>query len=358
MHMADALISPAVGGVFWGISAGLMAHCSRKMRANFDSSLVPLMGVLGAFVFAAQMINFTIPGTGSSGHLGGGMLLAILLGPHAAFMTIASVLSVQALFFADGGLLALGCNIFNLGFFPCFIAYPYIYKPLAGQQPTRNSLLIASMVSAVLALQMGALGVVLETVSSGIASLPFSTFALLMQPIHLGIGIGEGLVTAAVVSFVYRARPEIMALNATNPSLSLKKVVSVFALLALVTGGTLSWFASSHPDGLEWSIANVTGQESLEAPANPTHEKLAALQEKTALMPDYAFKAETSTPAAPAESAATPVTPAHEEAAEVWPAVDAGTSAAGIVGGMLTLLLAALAGTVLSRRKTLLHERH
>ena len=76
------------------------------------------MGVLGAFIFAAQMINFTIPATGSSGHLGGGLILTILLGPYAAFLTIASVLMVQALFFADGGLLALGCNIFNLGFFP------------------------------------------------------------------------------------------------------------------------------------------------------------------------------------------------------------------------------------------------
>ena len=94
--------------------------------------IVPLMGVLGAFIFAAQMLNFTIPATGSSGHLGGGMILAILLGPYAAFLVMASVLTVQALFFADGGLLALGCNIFNLGFFPCFIAYPFIYKKIVG----------------------------------------------------------------------------------------------------------------------------------------------------------------------------------------------------------------------------------
>ena len=128
MHMADALISPAVGATMWAASGGLIAYCSKKVRAELDDRKVPLMGVLGAFVFAAQMINFSIPGTGSSGHLGGGLLLAILLGPHAALLTIASVLIVQALFFADGGLLALGCNVFNLGFFPCFIAYPFIYK--------------------------------------------------------------------------------------------------------------------------------------------------------------------------------------------------------------------------------------
>lgn len=130
MHMADALISPVVGGTMWLGVAGLAAYSAQKVTKSLDEQKIPLMGVLGAFVFAAQMINFTIPGTGSSGHLGGGMLLAILLGPYAAFLTIASVLTIQALFFADGGLLALGCNIFNLGFFPCFIAYPLIYKQI------------------------------------------------------------------------------------------------------------------------------------------------------------------------------------------------------------------------------------
>jgi cobalt/nickel transport system permease protein len=125
MHMADALISPAVGLTMWGASATTIVYCSKKVQSEVDKGIVPLMGVLGAFIFAAQMINFTIPVTGSSGHLGGGMILAVLLGPYAAFLTIASVLVVQALFFADGGLLALGCNIFNLGFFPAFIAYPF-----------------------------------------------------------------------------------------------------------------------------------------------------------------------------------------------------------------------------------------
>ncbi len=107
MHMADALISPAVGGTVWAASAGLIAYCSKKVRDDIDDRKIPLMGVAGAFIFAAQMINFTIPGTGSSGHLGGAMILSILLGPYAAFLTMASILTVQALLFADGGLLAL-----------------------------------------------------------------------------------------------------------------------------------------------------------------------------------------------------------------------------------------------------------
>ncbi|MHB8941892.1 MAG: energy-coupling factor ABC transporter permease, partial [Desulfobacteria bacterium] len=104
MHMADALLSPAVGGTFWAGTIGAIAYASKKLKAHLDDRKIPLMGVLGAFIFASQMINFTIPGTGSSGHLGGGMILAVLLGPYAAFLVMASVLTVQALFFADGGL--------------------------------------------------------------------------------------------------------------------------------------------------------------------------------------------------------------------------------------------------------------
>ena len=138
MHMADALISPAVGGVMWVATAGLTVYSARKLKEEMDDRKIPLMGVLGALVFAAQMINFTIPGTGSSGHLGGAMLLAVLLGPYAAFLTMASILTIQALFFADGGLLALGCNIFNMGFFPCFIAFPLIYKRIAANSRAGN----------------------------------------------------------------------------------------------------------------------------------------------------------------------------------------------------------------------------
>src|SRR5512136_1802594 len=145
MHMADALLSPAVGGGMWAATAATLAYSARKVTREIDDRKVPLMGVLGAFIFAAQMVNFTIPGTGSSGHLGGGMILTVLLGPCAAFLVTASVLTVQALFFADGGLLALGCNIFNLGFFPAFIAYPLIYKKIIGRAPSTAKISVASI---------------------------------------------------------------------------------------------------------------------------------------------------------------------------------------------------------------------
>jgi cobalt/nickel transport system permease protein len=351
--MADALISPAVGGTMWAASAGLIAYSSKKIRDDVDNIKIPLMGVVGAFIFAAQMINFTIPGTGSSGHLGGGMILAILLGPYAAFLTMASVLTVQALFFADGGLLALGCNIFNLGFFPCFIAYPFIYKKIAGEQPTQQRILVGAMAASILGLQMGAFGVVLETLFSGISELPFGTFVLMMQPIHLAIGIVEGLVTAAVVTFVWKARPEILEL-AVSPKqterINLRNVLAGLFVVALITGGALSWFASSNPDGLEWAMFHVSGREELEAPEKGLHSMLGALQEKTAFLPDYGFKPteEKEEPAKSGEGETAAASGKSEE--EKWPNVSFGTTVSGIIGGALVLALAAFIGFALKKR--------
>lgn len=335
MHMADALVSPAVGGTMWAAAAGLTAYSAKKLGNHLDERRVPLMGVLGAFIFAAQMINFTIPGTGSSGHLAGGMILAILLGPQAAFLTMASVLAIQALFFADGGLLALGCNIFNLGFFPCFIAYPLIYRRLAGARPSKRRLLTAALAAAILGLQLGAFGVVLETWCSGLAELSFAAFLLLMQPIHLAIGIVEGLVTAAVVSLVWQAHPQILAPTPAGPQRSYRPLWLGLALVALVTGSGLSWFASTHPDGLEWSVQGVIGKEELVASKEGLHGVMAAIQEKFSFLPDYDFKK-------PAEEK-------QGEKPESWPEINPGKSLAGVLGAALTLLLTGVIGLGLRR---------
>ena len=221
------------------------------------------------------------------------MILAILLGPYAGFLTMASVLVVQSLFFADGGLMALGCNIFNLGFFPCFIAYPFIFKNIVGTTLNEKRLFAAAIISAIVGLQLGSFSVVLQTLFSGVTELPFDTFVLLMQPIHLAIGIVEGLATSAVVLFVWKARPEII--NAVNRSASVGKssmqtVFIGFLAAAVVTGGVLSWFASSNPDGLEWSISKTAGTDELETSHKGLHTDLNNAQEKIALLPDYGFK--------------------------------------------------------------------
>jgi cobalt/nickel transport system permease protein len=340
MHMADALISPAVGGAMWAATAGLAGYSIKKVQAEMDEKKIPLMGVMGAFVFAAQMINFTIPGTGSSGHIGGGLLLAVILGPYAGFLTMSAILTIQALFFADGGLLALGCNIFNMGFFPCFIAYPFIYKILIGKGHSPKRILPASLISVVIGLQLGAFAVVLQTLFSGITQLPFSTFLLLMQPIHLAIGVIEGLVVAAVVAFVWKARPEIIDSSSKGKTLgniSIKNVIAGLVIMSMLTGGVLSWFASSNPDGLEWSMLKTAGTTELEEP-DGVHRPLADFQSGIAFLPDYDFKAPESGEAG-------------EGTEEVWPAVNAGTSVSGFVGGFLTLLLAALTGLIINRYK-------
>jgi len=341
MHMADALISPVVGGAMWAATAGAAAYSIKKVQDDIDEQKVPLMGVMGAFIFAAQMINFSIPATGSSGHLGGGMLLSVILGPYAGFLTMASILVIQALFFADGGLLALGCNVFNMGFYTCFLAYPLIFKPIMRRGYSTGRLFAASMLSAVIGLQLGAFSVVLETLLSGKTELPFNTFLLLMQPIHLAIGVVEGLVTFAVVSFVYKARPEIIekaALGQVLGSISLRKVLTGLVIAAVVTGGALSWFASSNPDGLEWSMFKTAGTEELEAP-DGIHSVLAELQEKLVFLPDYGFKA-----SAEVESE-------EAEVEEAWPAVSGGTSVSGLIGGVLTLALAGIIGLIVKRIK-------
>jgi cobalt/nickel transport system permease protein len=302
MHMADALISPAVGGTMWAVTTGVMAWCARKVKQARDDRLIPMMGVLGAFIFTAQMLNFSIPVTGSSGHLGGGLILAVLLGPYAAFLVMASVLTVQALFFADGGLLALGCNIFNLGFFPAFIAYPLIYKFIAGKERAGARAWVAALMAGIIGLQLGALGVVLETGMSGISELPFKAFVLVMQPIHFAIGIVEGLATAAVVDFVARARPEAFQVDAEvdRDHRAAPTLLIGFLIAAAILGGAASWFASTRPDGLEWSIAKVAGKAVQESGAGPV--------------------------------------------------VSASNSVSGLVGGLMTLLCVVLLGVVLKKR--------
>ena len=331
MHMADALLSPIVGGAMWAGTLGTIIYSAKKLKEKMDERMVPLMGVLGAFIFAGQMINFTIPGTGSSGHIGGGMLLAILLGPYAAFLVIASVLMVQALFFADGGLLALGANIWNLGIYPCFIAYPLIYRTIIRQKMSPRRITIATILSVVIGLQFGALSVVLETKMSGISELPLSTFVLLMQPIHLAIGLIEGFATAGIVIYVRTLRPDIVddleGIKALSSGRSLKKVLIVMAVLAVITGGTFSWFASIYPDGLEWTIEKIYGKPEIPEKENPIKESLSKLQEKTAVLPDYSLPSK-----------------GEQEGKPAWPAVDSGTSLSGIIGAIMVLGLILLFG--------------
>ena len=287
MHMADALVSPAIAAGAGAVAATLIAVAASKVKNIRRDDIIPLMGVMGAFVFAAQMINFSIPGTGSSGHVIGGILLSAVLGPWAAFITLCSVLIIQCLVFADGGLLALGCNVINMAATSCLIAYPLVYRPIAGTtfKPWRISL--AAVAASIIALEIGACGVTLETELSGITALPTSTFLAFMLPIHLAIGAIEGAATAAVLCFLAKYRPETLygEYSAAGPSGAernaaesrrLRPVLIGFGIATLVFAGAFTWLASSNPDGLEWSIEKVSGISDMPS-ATPS----------TAFMPDY-----------------------------------------------------------------------
>ena len=293
MHMADALVAPAVAGVMYALSTGTAGYSVHRVRLENDPKKIPVMGVMGAFVFAAQMINFTIPGTGSSGHLCGGMMLSALLGPYAGFLTMIGVLLIQCLFFADGGLLALGCNVWNMAFYGCFIGALLIWRPMMKGGANKKKITIASILGCVLTLQLGAFSVSIETLLSGITELPFSVFVATMQPIHLAIGLVEGLITAVVLCFIHEARPELLwGVDETAPAkegrFSMKKTLAILAVATVLVGGLLSLFASAFPDGLEWSMEQVAGTSELESEGG-VYETFGEIQEKTSFLPDYGF---------------------------------------------------------------------
>ena len=337
MHMADALVSPAVAVTMYAASAAaagvslVQLHKEEAAAPELAKKKLPTMAVMSALVFAGQMINYTIPGTGSSGHLCGGMLLSAILGPWAGFLSMIVILAIQALFFADGGLLVLGANVWNMAFYGCFVGYFLIYRPLmqgrllAGKG--RTKLVLASVLGCVVTLQLGALSVVVETSLSGITALPFGAFAALMQPIHLAIGLVEGGITAAVLLFVYQTRPELLqcaSASGAKNRCSRRATLAILAAAALVIGGGLSLLASANPDGLEWSLfgneeagysANMGLDEEAYGAESAAAEKAAAVQEKTSLLPDYNFDGSDSA---------------------------AGTSVSGLVGCALVAALAAI----------------
>ena len=248
MHMADALLAPAVAATMYvasGTAAGISIH---KLKKDDEPQKLPVMAVTAALVFAGQMINYTIPGTGSSGHMCGGMLLSALLGPQAGFLSMIVILAIQCLFFADGGLMALGANIWNMAFYGCFVGYYLIWRPIVqshwfgeGKKAQRLRIVAASIIGCIVTLQLGAFSVVLETSLSGITELPFGAFCALMQPIHLAIGLVEGIITSAVLLFVYESRPELLQgiepAEGESSKRSLKTVVVILAVLVLVVGG-------------------------------------------------------------------------------------------------------------------------
>ena len=328
MHMADAMLSPAVGATMYVASGLVAAYSINKIRKEEDyKKKIPTMGIMGAFVFATQMLNFTIPGTGSSGHLCGGLLLSSILGPFGGFLSMIGVLLIQCLFFADGGLLALGANIWNMAFYGCFIG-SLIWKFIMKNGMSKTKIILASMLGSVLTLQLGAFSVTLETLASGVTQLPFGAFVLAMQPIHLAIGLVEGLITSAVLCFIYEARPEILW-NGNNKiekeaRFSYKKTIAILSCLVVIIAGGFSLLASSNPDGLEWSIEKLTGSTEIEGQENNVYQTTRSIQDTTTILPDYSFENSDNS---------------------------LGTSVSGIVGCIITVVFLLIVGYIIKLKR-------
>lgn len=255
MHIPDGFLSTPVALVLWIISILVVGYALRRVKQDLGERQVPLMGVLAACIFAGQMLNFTVAG-GTSGHLMGAALATILLGPWAGILTLTSVVSIQALIFQDGGLLALGGNIFNMGIVGAFVAYFVFrtFRRIAGDKPW--GLFVGGFVAAWLSIEVASLACALQLAVSGAS--PANIAVPAMGGIHALIGIGEGLITTGALAFLYATRKDLLGLGtglgtalgtATTGS---NRGVWIGGLLIAFILAVASPLASAFPDGLEW----------------------------------------------------------------------------------------------------------
>jgi cobalt/nickel transport system permease protein len=254
LHIPDGFLSTPVALVGWVLAVVVIGYALRQTRDQLGERQVPLLGVMAAFIFAAQAINFPVAG-GTSGHLLGGALAAIVLGPWAAVLVMTAVIGLQALLFQDGGLLVMGWNIINMGVLTAFTGY-WVYRlgrRLFGD--SRLVMVIAGFVGAWLSVEVSAIATALQLAVSGTSPL---TIALpTMAGVHALIGIGEGLITVGALTLIAATRPDLLTGGEMATGQRSSAWVTVGLLIALVVA-IFSFAASSEPDGLE-RVAEDTG---------------------------------------------------------------------------------------------------
>ncbi len=273
LHIPDGFLSVAVSAVCWLLILGMLAYAVRATQHRLDERLIPLAGIMGAFIFAAQMINFPVAG-GTSGHFIGAALAFIALGPWLGLLTMTAVIALQALLFQDGGLVVMGANILIMGVVPGFVGYQ-VYRLGSGRGARLESGVTA--VAAWLSIMAAALVTTLLLAFSGTTSLAVALPAML--GVHALIGVGEALITVAALAFIRRTRPTVLEESsaAAQGSWLILGLIAVLVLLLMAP------FASGHPDGLEW-VAEMAGfsESAQEAPYS--------------LLPDYTLPFAGETP--------------------------------------------------------------
>ena len=243
LHIPDGFLSILVSALCWVITVLILGMAISRTNRSLGDRQVPLMGVMAAFIFAAQMINFPVAG-GTSGHLLGGALAAIVLGPWAGMLVMTAVIAVQALLLQDGGLLVMGANILNMGLITAAIGYG-LYRGVLGS--SHGTKLAVAGLAAWLSVMAGALGTALQLWLSGTSSL--QTVVIAMLGVHALIGLGEAVITVAALGFIFRTRPDLLGESSASAEGGRGWVIAgvVISLVVLL----LSPFASSNPDGLE-----------------------------------------------------------------------------------------------------------
>ena len=243
LHIPDGFLSFTVSILCWAISAVTISVAVSRSNKSLGERQVPLMGVMAAFIFAAQMINFPVAG-GTSGHLLGGALAAITLGPWAGMLVMTAVIAVQALLVQDGGLLVMGANILNMGLITAAIGYGLYRGVSTGSRPLK---LAVAGIAAWLSVMAGALFTSLQLWLSGTSQLQLVIPAMLT--VHAVIGLGEALITFAALTFILQTRPDL--LGSTSESAKGSRCWVVAGVLISLAVVLLSPLASADPDGLE-----------------------------------------------------------------------------------------------------------
>ena len=243
LHIPDGFLSFAISIFCWVVTVAILRMAISRTNKSLGEKQVPLMGIMAAFIFAAQMINFPVAG-GTSGHLLGGALAAIVLGPWAAMLVMTAVIAVQGLLFQDGGLLVMGANILNMGLLTAAIGYG-LYRATFGS--SRSVKLVVAGVAAWLSVMAGALATALQLWLSGTSNL--QTVVIAMLGVHSLIAVGEALITVAALTFIFQTRPDLLDEKSVVAQSGRGWIVAGVVISLIVV--LLSPFASANPDGLE-----------------------------------------------------------------------------------------------------------
>ncbi len=249
MHIPDGFLSLVVAVIFWIITIILLVVATQRTQNQLGERQIPLMGIMAAFIFAAQMINFPVAG-GTSGHLLGGVLAAIMLGPWAGMLAMTSVIILQGLLFQDGGLVVMGANIFNMGLLSALIGYG-LYRGVTGR--SRVTRLGVAAGAAWLSVIAGAFFASIELWLSGTS--PLQVVMPAMLGIHAIIGLGEALITVAALAFIMQVRPDLLTTEQVEARGGRGWVVA--GLAAALVVAIMSPLASVSPDGLERVAENM-----------------------------------------------------------------------------------------------------